>query len=150
MKEKIQLQGRNGFTFTRVFVNMVCFIFVFFWHGVEKHILVWVTLNYLGIIVESLSISISQCGFLNRLRISVLKTKHMNDRFNAFVSTPLYTMSVLSNYYFFTEYEIGNIYVQRVLNQSFSRFAIMFVCNYSACRVSQYLYSVGAKRILKT
>lgn len=141
-------RGSVKWSVMRVFASLACFIFVFFWHGAEKYILVWTILNYLGIVLEGLGTSVSHSAWYRRWSGAVL-TEPMNNRFNAFVATPILIMSALSNLYFFAEYEVGNIYVHRVFNQSLSSFIVLFICLYSSCRVSQRLHHLGARNILK-
>lgn len=141
------VRGSVMWSVMRVFASLVCFTFVFFWHGAEKFILIWTILNYLGIVMEGVGTSLSQSTRYRKWSGAVL-TEPMTSRFNAFLATPILIMSALSNFYFFAEYEVGNIYVNRVLNLSLSSFIALFICMYSSCRVSQRLHSLGARNIL--
>jgi hypothetical protein len=128
----------------RLLGSFVCFIFVLFWHGVHNFIIIWTTLNFIGIVVENLGVSISRTQFYNKV---FLKKSLTRDRFNAVLMTPLLVMSSLSNFYFFAGSEIGMIYVYRVLSQSLVNFIGMYIIMYSCCRASQYFTNIRASKI---
>ncbi|CAG9857487.1 unnamed protein product, partial [Phyllotreta striolata] len=78
--------------------SFLCFAFVYFWHGLEKHVLVWSLLNYSGIIVENLW----------------MKKKEECGRKDCFFMAVLLAMSAVSNFYFFAGTDVGNVFVKRL------------------------------------
>ncbi|XP_077296557.1 protein-cysteine N-palmitoyltransferase Rasp [Arctopsyche grandis] len=127
--------------------SLLCFIFVFLWHGLQYFIFLWSMLNYLGIVLESIAKTISETKTCKRLTSKIFHTKLAMQRFYAALCTPVLMVSALSNFYFFGGMEVGDAFVIRFLNQSAESFALMCFCLYCSCRVSQYCARFNARSI---
>lgn len=96
----------------QLFGSTMCFSFVYLWHGIMPHVLIWSFLNYVGIVCESLSKAIWQMEFYQRIERSMLSPKGQR-RFHALISAPLFLMSIISNMYFLMGKDMGHILMTR-------------------------------------
>ncbi|KAJ9574228.1 hypothetical protein L9F63_026126, partial [Diploptera punctata] len=97
------------------FASLACFVFIYAWHRVYLFVLVWSTLNYLGVTLESLGRSIGNSTAYQHYEKMVMITPQNVRRLHAVLGTPLLIMSALSNFYFFAGMRVGNYYVKRLL-----------------------------------
>ncbi|KAK4884338.1 hypothetical protein RN001_000609 [Aquatica leii] len=97
----------------RLFSSMLCFSFVYIWHGIEYHILTWAFVNYLGICVEQMIKSLSTLSFIQCLQ------EGWKQRLLCAVYSPLLAISAISNFYFFAGTDIGNIFVERIFQSKY-------------------------------
>lgn len=120
--------------------SFLCFSFVYVWHGTQNCILIWSALNFLGITLEM---------FIKKLNVK--------RRISCILASPLLAMSAISNFYFFAGTEIGNIFIERVLDGNcaitkrasliilfsggLSNVVLLFFL-YQCCEVSTELYKL--------
>ncbi|KAJ8934473.1 hypothetical protein NQ314_013348 [Rhamnusium bicolor] len=93
----------------KLIASLFCFLFVYLWHGIQKYILVWTVLNYIGITLEYI------CNLCNKKYIETRNLKKILGpswlrRIKCILASPLLVMSAISNFYFFAGIEIGNIF----------------------------------------
>lgn len=98
--------------------SLLCFIFVFLWHGIEWYIFIWAFLNYLGVCIEHVA-QIIQTNCLEDTKINKRPLKSA-------LASPLLLMSAISNFYFFAGFEIGNIFVSTLVNGNIKAFFVFF------------------------
>lgn len=92
----------------------LCFTFVYVWHGVMPHILVWSILNYVGILAETVARAINKTKTYQDIETSLLSPRGKR-RFYALLSAPLFMMSILSNFYFLMGADAGWIFVSKTV-----------------------------------
>lgn len=137
----------NIYSMDKFIASFICFTFIYVWHGIREHILIWTALNYFGIVVESLSTSISQTSYFILFKCRKLRTEANYRRFKCIVSAPLLLMSALSNFYFFGGLETGHLYVERILNGPILDLSMLLICCYTCCQVSTSLKNVPARNL---
>jgi len=101
----------------RMIITIIIFGFVYVWHGVQDFILVWSILNCIGILSENISREIGKTKAYSEFESGLLSTNGQR-RFHAMLGAPLFLMSCLSNFYFFTGMQVGNIIVRRVFSDT--------------------------------
>ncbi len=57
----------------RIGSSIVCFSFVYVWHGTHTSVLIWSVLNNLGIIAETFGKEISKTKMYSKLEVSYLR-----------------------------------------------------------------------------
>ncbi|KAF5291313.1 hypothetical protein FQA39_LY03464 [Lamprigera yunnana] len=125
----------NSVKWNKLFSSFLCFIFVYVWHGIEYHILIWISFNYFGICIEHLIkyLFSTRCMsiFSDRWRHHILCTMY----------SPLLALSAISNFYFFSNTEIGYIFIERVSTSNTAANLILLFSLYCCCHVS-----IGVKK----
>lgn len=102
-------------THTKMLASLSCFMFVYLWHGLEGYILVWSTLNYLGVLLENITANL----YNNYLKHSIIMkscSENCTTRLKCLLAAPLLAFSAVSNFYFFGGMEIGNIFFSKLFN----------------------------------
>ncbi|XP_071579106.1 protein-cysteine N-palmitoyltransferase HHAT isoform X4 [Temnothorax nylanderi] len=97
--------------FGKLFASFSCFTFVFIWHGIQMNIFIWTLLNFIGIVIEDIGVSIGK-------------------------TSPLLAISAISNFYFLGGREIGNIFTENILYGSWKSLSILLFFLYCCCHVS--------------
>ncbi|XP_030751533.1 protein-cysteine N-palmitoyltransferase Rasp isoform X2 [Sitophilus oryzae] len=90
--------------------SFVCFAFVYFWHGTEQYVLIWATLNYVGVSLEALFYSFYKKWIRNVSIFEKIDSRNSR-RLKNILAAPLLALSAISNFYFFA----GSIFSQIVL-----------------------------------
>nr|XP_018914254.1 PREDICTED: protein-cysteine N-palmitoyltransferase Rasp [Bemisia tabaci] len=107
-------------------VSLICFSFIFLWHGLHKYVLIWSSLNFVGLVIElgckKLSTSKRFCYYQD----SILSRRNQR-RMYALLAAPLTVMSAVSNFYFIGEgEEVGFAFVSFLLKSStFAKVALL-------------------------
>ncbi|CAH1121852.1 unnamed protein product [Ceutorhynchus assimilis] len=110
--------------------SFLCFIFVFIWHGIEDYILIWATLNFIGIALEHFAIN-----------------KLPNRRLKTLFAAPLLAMSAVSNFYFFAGKDIGDVFARKALTEPSVNIFLVLIALYCCCDVSTELRNVNAHKM---
>ncbi|KAG7199248.1 hypothetical protein KM043_018115 [Ampulex compressa] len=119
----------------KLFASFVCFTFVFIWHGMQTSIFIWASLNFIGLTVEGIAKLIAHTRRYRELQGRYMTPQSVR-RFNCILASPLLAMSAVSNFYFFAGKDIGDIFVQRLLQDSWDiKFLLLFFL-YCCCQVS--------------
>ncbi len=105
------ISGRNSLMF-QLLAAIVCFAFVYIWHGIMDNILRWSLLNFAGIVLETLARAIWKWEPYNKLEKSFLSSRGQR-RWHALLSAPLYLMSIVSNMYFLFGLEAGHVFMSK-------------------------------------
>jgi D-alanyl-lipoteichoic acid acyltransferase DltB (MBOAT superfamily) len=105
---------RSGIFGTQLLSSFICFLFVYVWHGTDSLILLWTTLNYIGVATEIFSRWFYLHYLQNSKLFKNLEPKWLR-RISCMAASPLLAMSIISNFYFFSNLEIGQIFVSRIL-----------------------------------
>ncbi|KAF5275212.1 hypothetical protein FQR65_LT04245 [Abscondita terminalis] len=123
----------NFGTFRKLLSSMLCFCYVYIWHGSENYILIWSFYNYLGIIIEQLIKALSTSKYAKKMQ------DHWRQRLLCAIYSPLLAASAISNFYFFAGTDIGNVFVKRLF-QSNARSNLMLLFSlYCCCHVSTHV-----------
>lgn len=99
--------------------SLICFTFVFIWHGLYPHVLIWSLLNYIGVSTESFGKELMKMDDLkgfNEIDAALLR------RFKCLLATPLLLMSAIAFFYYHGGKEIGDIFVQKILFGKYKSF----------------------------
>eukprot|EP00092_Neocalanus_flemingeri_P032713 GFUD01035582.1.p1 GENE.GFUD01035582.1~~GFUD01035582.1.p1 ORF type:complete len:532 (+),score=158.44 GFUD01035582.1:59-1654(+) len=113
----LPVMGEATSLLARLCASAVCFSFVYVWHGTMDFVLIWSCLNFLGITCEGVARAVGRNTTYLQWESYCLGHQAVR-RLHALLASPLLVMSSLSNFYFFTGLEVGNIFVRRVLLES--------------------------------
>ena len=118
-------QSRN--LLMQLIAAIVCFSFIYLWHGIMPHVLIWSALNFIGILVEKLASAIWHTETYQRLEKSLFTARGQR-RLHAALSAPLFMMSICSNLYFLLGKDIGQVFLTKAFTswQSFGTPTILF------------------------
>ena len=127
----------------KFFATFVTFAFIYIWHGYYLVILVWSSLNLLGILLEDM---------LKAIQESKLYHKHITGRFSpnnvlrieAVAGTHLLILAVISNFFFLANYEVGVMFVTRIYGHGLGNYLLL-----STSLVFIYFTSEYCKRRIK-
>ncbi|XP_014606278.1 PREDICTED: protein-cysteine N-palmitoyltransferase HHAT isoform X1 [Polistes canadensis] len=119
----------------KLFASFLCFTFVFLWHGMQTNIFTWALLNFIGLNIENLSRIIGNTKIYNKILEKYLSSWNRR-RLNCALASILLAMSAISNFFFFAGQKIGNIYINRILNDSWSTTSLLLFFLYCCCHVS--------------
>lgn len=119
----------------KLFASFLCFTFVFLWHGMQTNIFTWALLNFIGLNIENLSRIIGNTKIYNKIVEKYLSSWNRR-RLNCALASILLAMSAISNFFFFAGQKIGNIYINRILNDSWSTTSLLLFFLYCCCHVS--------------
>lgn len=95
--------------------SLLCFIFVFIWHGLERYILIWAALNFVGVVLEDRMNAFYQKKLKNAKFMETIDENSLR-RLKNLLAAPLLAMSAVSNFYFFAGKEVGDIFVEKSLS----------------------------------
>lgn len=114
----------------KILASLACFTFVYIWHGLDSYILIWVIMNFIGIVIENSCTAIYK-QHLDNSKIEEFVGKQWMRRISCFLASFLLAMSAISNFYFFSSVSIGTVFLKRVLNGEFhcilGRFYLCFL-----------------------
>lgn len=115
----------------RIFSAIVCFTIIAFWHGLHDSIIVWVTMNIL-------------LTYCDRIVAIVFKS---NDAFRmkALIGSPLLALAYISNIFFLSNYEIGWLFISKIilcfpwplLTVLFIFYCGCFICDQLNCKMAK-------------
>ncbi|XP_060577833.1 protein-cysteine N-palmitoyltransferase HHAT-like, partial [Ruditapes philippinarum] len=80
--------------------SVLCFTYIFYWHGAEYYILLWILVNYMGIILEKIGSAICSIPYISHIEKNVLSAA-MVQRIHSFFSIPIFLTSCFSMFCFF-------------------------------------------------
>jgi hypothetical protein len=133
-------------TLGKTLVTISIFSFVYVWHGVQDFVLRWSVLNCAGVLAENLSKQIASTTYFKNKISSVLSVQGQR-RFDALISSPLFLMSCLSNFYFFTGMQVGNIIAERTFTDTWPYgFPFLMVALYTGAQFSIQVKNWEIKR----
>ncbi|KAK5648704.1 hypothetical protein RI129_003596 [Pyrocoelia pectoralis] len=115
--------------YNKLFSSLLCFSFVYVWHGIEYHIFVWTAINCIGVCLENI--------FSEVIKLApIVFNKSWRRRLSCLICSPLLVASAVSNFYFFAGSDVGNIFVQRILESSMKSNGVLIFCLYCCCHLS--------------
>ncbi|XP_066157479.1 protein-cysteine N-palmitoyltransferase Rasp [Euwallacea fornicatus] len=119
--------------------SLLCFIFVYMWHGTEEHILIWALLNFTGLTFENV-INALCSKRLNLRDLSLRRLKNL-------LAAPLLAGSAVSNFYFFAGKEVGDLYVKKAWSEPFLNQFSLGLILYCCCEVSTEIRQLQARKM---
>lgn len=133
--------GGSG-VLSKLLASVICFSFIYVWHGTHDFVLTWSLLNFAGITCEALVKFIGSQKFCKDMENRWLSPRGKR-RLDALLATPLHIMSSLSNFYFFTGVTVANIFVRKVLVEAslkgfFILLFFMYTCAQTAIEVKNW------------
>ncbi|XP_060518879.1 protein-cysteine N-palmitoyltransferase Rasp isoform X2 [Cylas formicarius] len=126
--------------------SLLCFSFIFIWHGIAQHIFIWVVANFIGINLESLANIIYESCLKNTEIVKSLGSTKLQILKNLLAS-PLLAASAVSNFYFFAGVDIGYIFLQSFLTETFFNKMVLLSILYCCCEVSISLRDMKARSL---
>ncbi|XP_067205937.1 protein-cysteine N-palmitoyltransferase HHAT isoform X2 [Linepithema humile] len=139
---------RSDGGFGKLFSSFLCFTFVLIWHGMQTSIFIWALLNFIGVTIEDIGVSISKTEQYHKIQNTYLSSRN-SKRLHCILASPLLAMSAISNFYFFGGQEIGNIFLRNVLYGSWKALFILLLFLYCACQVSLDVKNWELRRVKK-
>ncbi|KAL1501940.1 hypothetical protein ABEB36_007167 [Hypothenemus hampei] len=122
--------------------SLLCFSFVYAWHGIEDYIFVWALLNFCGIFIEHFA-EVVFVHFNLKLYVNAGNLQRLKCAFAA----PLLAMSAVSNFYFFAGLDIGNAFAHKFISEPiFNQFMVLFVL-YCCGKVSIECRNIQARKM---
>ncbi|XP_022091250.1 protein-cysteine N-palmitoyltransferase HHAT-like [Acanthaster planci] len=105
--------SRHGF-FRQLLASMLCFSFVFVWHGLETHLFYWALINWLGTVNEMVIQKVTHwLGVLPYLKSKL--SSSMYCRLLGLILTPNFMALALSNLVFLGGIRTTNTYYYRLV-----------------------------------
>ncbi|XP_032672275.1 protein-cysteine N-palmitoyltransferase Rasp isoform X1 [Odontomachus brunneus] len=132
--------------FGKLFASFLCFSFVLIWHGIQMNIFIWTLLNFIGVVIESVGVSIGKSTQYRKIQNMYLSTMNTR-RFHCILASPLLAMSAISNFYFFGGQEIGNIFVHNILYGSWKVLFVLLSFLYCCCQLSVHIKNWELQRV---
>lgn len=105
----------------RLISSLICFTFVFIWHGLYPHVLIWSLLNYVGVSIESFGKELTNLEEFDRNYLTEIDDQ-MYRRIKCLLASPLLLMSAIAFFFYHGGKEIGDVFVQRMLFGKYLRF----------------------------
>lgn len=131
----IPLCGHKRTLLYKMFASLMCFSFVFVWHGVHMSVFIWSLLNFLGISLEAICTAIGNTQAFNLFQNKLLSPPNVR-RFHALIASPLFAMSAVSNFYFFGGVKVGSVFMKQFYQGSWSVIFTILFFSYCMSQVS--------------
>ncbi|XP_057669577.1 protein-cysteine N-palmitoyltransferase Rasp isoform X3 [Diorhabda carinulata] len=120
--------------------SFICFSFVYVWHGLDIHILIWALLNYSGLMIED---------FLWPKKVNekiIVYKQSWKRRKDCFIAAFLLGLSAISNFYFFAGADVGHLFFERIFSDYYGN-VILIVALYCCCQISYELKFLPANKM---
>lgn len=118
----IYVPSMNCKWFQNRFVStLLCFTFVYIWHGTETFVLIWSSINFLGVVIENISKSVDK-NYLENSEYVAKIGPAWKRRLDCVIACPLIAMSAIGSFYFFAKSHIGDIFLFRLLNGTLEKY----------------------------
>lgn len=110
----VPLGGSRG-GITRQFLGSVlCFSFVYYWHGSEYYAFLWTVFNFIGVTVEAIGAKLMTLQKVKDIQTEYLSPRGVR-RLQALAIVPLYVMSAFTAFCFFGGSLVGYTFYQRFI-----------------------------------
>ncbi|GAB1597244.1 protein-cysteine N-palmitoyltransferase HHAT-like protein, partial [Argonauta hians] len=126
--------SRNG-TLRQLTASALSFCFVFYWHGMRKHLFIWSIMNFIVVSLESFSKKILYIPFISTIWVDGF-TPSIVRRIHAVAALPTLLTSHVAIFYFMNGTTVGDIFLVRLILKA-EPYAIVYllVCLYAAIQV---------------
>eukprot|EP00095_Tigriopus_kingsejongensis_P004127 maker-scaffold122_size333723-snap-gene-2.43 protein:Tk04127 transcript:maker-scaffold122_size333723-snap-gene-2.43-mRNA-1 annotation:"protein-cysteine n-palmitoyltransferase rasp" len=119
----------------KLFASFCTFAFIYVWHGIQDHVLVWSVMNFLGITAEALGKSIGSLPGYQRFERSMLSPRNRRRLYGA-LGAPLFLVSILSNMFFFMGVPAGSHLMEKAFTSFPLGTPLLFVFMYCGAQTS--------------
>ncbi|XP_067681277.1 protein-cysteine N-palmitoyltransferase HHAT-like [Haliotis asinina] len=113
----IPLGGSQAGMLMRLLASMMCFLYIYVWHGQEKYLLLWTMSNFCGCSLELIGSHVEKNVMVIHIKTAYLSPA-MVRRVHCALYTPLFLMSVFAVFYFFSGLTVGDIFVRRLVTHA--------------------------------
>ncbi|XP_014672519.1 PREDICTED: protein-cysteine N-palmitoyltransferase HHAT-like isoform X2 [Priapulus caudatus] len=93
--------------------SAMCFLYIYYWHGMYDYLVVWCSLNFIGVSVEAIANLI--CSSASGKRLKEYVSAAMWRRMKAAINAPLLAICIMSNFYFFMGNEVGQVFFHKLV-----------------------------------
>ena len=108
----IPIVGPKGSGLRKIAGATFTFTFIYLWHGISDHVMLWSIFNYLAVMSEMFATALARHPTYVNFEKKWLSPRGQR-RFHAALGAPLFVGSVLANFYFFMGSEVGHYFVYR-------------------------------------
>ena len=126
----------------KLFSCLICFLFIFVWHGVHDFIFVWSFMNFIGLCIENIAWQVSHTTFYQNYFTRRFSTPMLR-RFKCFLSVPLLTCSYFSSFVFLMQSESGYMFLKRSPNGDLFDYFAFYTFLYCMCQI---IYEIETNR----
>lgn len=144
----IPLCGHKKTLLHKLVASLMCFAFVFVWHGVHLSVFIWSLLNFLGISLEAICSALGNTQTYKSIQNRWLSSANTR-RFHALVASPLFAMSAVSNFYFFGGVKVGSVFMKQFYQGSWTVILTILFFSYCMSQVSIEVKNWEKKKELK-
>ncbi|KAK7463226.1 hypothetical protein BaRGS_00038211 [Batillaria attramentaria] len=138
--------SRAGFA-RQIQGSILCFVFVFYWHGAEYYLFLWCLFNFLEAILEQMGGLLEETAIVKRLIYSRLTPAGIR-RIRAVMSVPVFLMSVFAIFYFFGGTDSGEIFLNKLLfNIPWDSFIVFMLLVYCAIQNAMEVERLGLAKL---
>ncbi|XP_041353207.1 protein-cysteine N-palmitoyltransferase HHAT-like [Gigantopelta aegis] len=126
----IPFGGSQAGMLKRLAGSLTCFVYIYFWHGAEFHLLLWSIFNFLGSAVELFAAWLEQTKPIVKLETELLSPASVR-RLHATLVVPLFLLSAFAIFFFFGGEEVGSIFFERLVTKaSFPSLVVFYFLMY--------------------
>ncbi|KAK3591607.1 hypothetical protein CHS0354_013790 [Potamilus streckersoni] len=110
----IPIGGSHAGRLRQFLGSVMCFLYIFYWHGAEHYIFLWTILNFLGVFLEVLGGIISELPVVKQFETEKLSPATVQ-RIHALLAVPVFLISCFSIFCFFGGRAVGYIFFERLI-----------------------------------
>jgi hypothetical protein len=109
------------------------------WHGTQTSVLIWSALNFTGLCLENVGAYLANLPTLHKLLNKLSDLWYL--RLQSVLCAPIFMMSCISNFYFVSTKETGNLFVEKVFSIKGWPYnmGLVMVVMYCACQSSHVI-----------
>ena len=123
-------------SFPRKTLNAILpFVFVYLWHGLFEHHLVWATINAFGVYIEMVCRDVSKTTTVISFENNYL-SKGWTRRYRALLAMFTFSLLIISNLYFLAGIDVGNLYMKRIYTDDFVTTVLLHLLLYCGIQTS--------------
>ena len=127
--------------------SILCFAYIFYWHGAEVYLLCWCVVNFAESCLENVGKWLECNSEVKRLIIDRLSPAAMR-RLRAILSVPLCLMSVFAILYFFGGTTSGSIFFNKLLlTNSWTSIMVLYLLMYCAVQNAMEIERLGLRNV---
>lgn len=98
----------------KIIAAAMSFTCVALWHGVEDAVVTWCTINFFTVCLEKVGVE------LRKRIVSKYKISESNElRIRAAGAAPFFALMIISNIYFLSNFDLGQLFMRRIFLSSF-------------------------------
>ncbi|XP_076445674.1 protein-cysteine N-palmitoyltransferase HHAT-like [Babylonia areolata] len=143
----IPLGGSHAGLVYRVTGSVMCFAFVYYWHGAEFFLFLWCVLNFVETSLEQLGAWLEKTDIVRNAIYSNLSPAAVR-RVRAVMSVPMFLMSVFAIFYFFGGTGSGLVFLRKLLiDIPWDSFAVFLTLVYCAVQNAMEVERLGLTKV---